>query len=59
VPLGATLAGLAAIPALAGDRMARLFFASGALPFAAALVLPWFLPESPRFLARLRIAGRS
>ena len=32
---------------------AALFFVGGALPFAAALVLPWLLPESPRFLARL------
>ena len=53
VPLGATLAGLAAIPALPAIGWRGLFFAGGALPFAAALVLPWLLPESPRFLARL------
>jgi len=53
VPLGATLAGLAAIPALPAIGWRGLFFAGGALPFAAALALPWLLPESPRFLARL------
>ncbi len=53
VPLGATLAGLAAIPALPAIGWRGLFFAGGALPFVAALVLPWLLPESPRFLARL------
>jgi AAHS family 4-hydroxybenzoate transporter-like MFS transporter len=53
VPLGATLAGLAAIPALPAVGWRGLFLAGGALPLVAALVLPWILPESPRFLARL------
>lgn len=52
VPLGATLAGLAAIPALPAIGWRGLFLAGGALPLVAALVLPWFMPESPRFLAR-------
>ena len=53
VPLGATLAGLAAIPALPAIGWRGLFFIGGALPFVAALTLPWILPESPRFLARV------
>ncbi len=52
VPLGATIAGLAAIPALPAIGWRALFLLGGALPLAAALVLPWLLPESPRFLAR-------
>ena len=52
VPLGATIAGLAAIPALPAIGWRALFLVGGALPLAAALVLPWLLPESPRFLAR-------
>jgi AAHS family 4-hydroxybenzoate transporter-like MFS transporter len=52
VPLGATLAGLAAIPALPAIGWRLLFLIGGALPFIAALVLPWLMPESPRFLAR-------
>jgi AAHS family 4-hydroxybenzoate transporter-like MFS transporter len=53
VPLGATLAGLAAIPALPAIGWRGLFLLGGALPFVAALILPFVLPESPRFLARL------
>jgi AAHS family 4-hydroxybenzoate transporter-like MFS transporter len=52
VPLGATLAGLAAIPALPAVGWRALFFVGGAMPFVAAIALPWLLPESPRFLAR-------
>jgi AAHS family 4-hydroxybenzoate transporter-like MFS transporter len=53
VPLGATIAGLAAIPALPAIGWRALFLLGGALPLVAAFVLPWLLPESPRFLARL------
>ena len=53
VPLGAMLAGLAAIPALPAIGWRGLFLIGGALPFVAALALPWILPESPRLLARL------
>ena len=52
LPLGATIAGLAAIPALPAIGWRAIFLVGGALPLAAALVLPWLLPESPRFLAR-------
>jgi AAHS family 4-hydroxybenzoate transporter-like MFS transporter len=52
VPLGATIAGLAAIPALPAIGWRGLFFLGGALPLVAALMLPRLLPESPRFLAR-------
>lgn len=52
VPLGAMLAGLAAIPALPVIGWRGLFIVGGALPLAGAVVLPWILPESPRFLAR-------
>jgi AAHS family 4-hydroxybenzoate transporter-like MFS transporter len=52
VPLGATLAGLAAIPALPSIGWRGLFVVGGALPIIAAIVLPWLLPESPRYLAR-------
>lgn len=52
VPLGATIAGLVAIPALPAVGWRALFLLGGALPLIAALVLPFVLPESPRFLAR-------
>lgn len=52
VPLGATIAGLVAIPALPAIGWRALFLVCGALPLLAALVLPRVLPESPRFLAR-------
>jgi len=52
VPLGATIAGLAAIPALPAIGWRGLFLLGGALPLAAAVALPWLMPESPRFLAR-------
>jgi len=52
VPLGATIAGLAAIPALPAIGWRGLFLLGGALPLAAAGALPWLMPESPRFLAR-------
>ena len=52
VPLGGTLAGLIAIPALPAFGWRALFFAGGLAPIAAAIALRWLLPESPRFLAR-------
>jgi AAHS family 4-hydroxybenzoate transporter-like MFS transporter len=52
VPLGATLAGLIAIPALPMFGWRALFFAGGVVPVAAAIALPWMMPESPRYLAR-------
>jgi AAHS family 4-hydroxybenzoate transporter-like MFS transporter len=52
VPLGATLAGLLAIPVLPAYGWRVLFLAGGIMPLAAAAVLALLLPESPRFLAR-------
>jgi AAHS family 4-hydroxybenzoate transporter-like MFS transporter len=52
VPLGAMLAGLIAERALPLVGWRGLFALGGAVPFAAAALLFWLLPESPRFLAR-------
>ena len=52
VPVGATLAGFAAIAALPTVGWRGLFMIGGATPIAAALVLAFLLPESPRFLLR-------
>jgi AAHS family 4-hydroxybenzoate transporter-like MFS transporter len=52
VPVGATLAGFAAIAALPTVGWRGLFVIGGATPIAAALVLAFLLPESPRFLLR-------
>jgi AAHS family 4-hydroxybenzoate transporter-like MFS transporter len=52
VPLGATLAGLIAIPVLPSFGWRVLFFAGGVVPLATAAVLARLLPESPRYLAR-------
>ena len=52
VPLGATLAGLAAIPALPAVGWRAMFLVGGVIPIVAAAVLRRVLPESPRFLAR-------
>jgi AAHS family 4-hydroxybenzoate transporter-like MFS transporter len=52
VPLGGTLAGLIAIPALSTVGWRALFFGGGLAPVAAAIAMRWLLPESPRFLAR-------
>jgi AAHS family 4-hydroxybenzoate transporter-like MFS transporter len=54
VPLGGTLAGLIAIPALPAFGWRGLFLAGGVVPLVAALVLWRLMPESPRFLARRR-----
>jgi AAHS family 4-hydroxybenzoate transporter-like MFS transporter len=52
VPLGATLAGLVAIPALPIFGWRALFFAGGVVPVVAAIALRWMLAESPRYLTR-------
>ena len=52
VPLGATLAGLVAIPALPAFGWRTLFLVGGLMPLSAAVALTWLLPESPRYLAR-------
>ena len=54
VPLGATLAGLIAIPALPAIGWRALFAIGGVMPLVAAVALIWLLPESPRYLARHR-----
>jgi AAHS family 4-hydroxybenzoate transporter-like MFS transporter len=54
VPLGATLAGLIAIPALPAIGWRALFVIGGVMPLVAAVALIWMLPESPRYLARHR-----
>jgi AAHS family 4-hydroxybenzoate transporter-like MFS transporter len=54
VPLGATLAGLIAIPALPAIGWRALFVIGGVMPLIAAVWLIWLLPESPRYLARHR-----
>ena len=52
VPLGGTLAGLFAIPALPALGWRTLFLIGGIVPVVAAVVLERLLPESPRYLAR-------
>ena len=52
VPLGATLAGFAAIVALPTVGWRGLFILGGATPIVAAAVLAFIMPESPRFLLR-------
>lgn len=52
VPLGGTLAGLIAIPALPALGWRALFAIGGVVPLVSALILGRLLPESPRFLAR-------
>jgi len=52
VPLGATLAGFAAIAALPNIGWRGLFLIGGATPIAGAIVLRWLMPESPRYLVR-------
>jgi AAHS family 4-hydroxybenzoate transporter-like MFS transporter len=51
VPLGGTLAGLIAIPALPAFGWRALFVMGGIVPIVAALALRRVLPESPRYLA--------
>jgi MFS transporter, AAHS family, 4-hydroxybenzoate transporter len=52
VPLGATLAGVAAIAALPNIGWRGLFLIGGATPIVGAIVLRWLMPESPRYLVR-------
>jgi MFS transporter, AAHS family, 4-hydroxybenzoate transporter len=52
VPVGATLAGLAAIAAVPAIGWRGIFVVGGILPIVAALILVKVLPESPRYLAR-------
>jgi AAHS family 4-hydroxybenzoate transporter-like MFS transporter len=51
VPLGATLAGLIAIPALPAFGWRALFVLGGVIPIVAAVFLFRLLPESPRYLS--------
>jgi AAHS family 4-hydroxybenzoate transporter-like MFS transporter len=53
VPLGGTVAGLLALQALPAIGWRSVFIVGGVVPIIAAIVLRWFLPESPHFLARL------
>ena len=52
VPLGAALAGVAAIAALPALGWRGVFVVGGIVPIVAAVALTKLLPESPRFLAR-------
>jgi AAHS family 4-hydroxybenzoate transporter-like MFS transporter len=52
VPLGGTLAGLLAIPALPAVGWRGLFVIGGVIPLVASVILWRLIPESPRFLAR-------
>jgi AAHS family 4-hydroxybenzoate transporter-like MFS transporter len=52
VPLGATLAGVAAIAALPNIGWRGLFLIGGATPIIGAIALRWLMPESPRYLVR-------
>src|SRR5262249_43534582 len=51
IPLGATFAGLVALPVLPVLGWRALFVIGGLLPLAVAALLARFLPESPRYLA--------
>ena len=52
MPLGGTIAGLIAIPALPALGWRALYIAGGLVPMAAAPALRTIMPESPRYLAR-------
>jgi AAHS family 4-hydroxybenzoate transporter-like MFS transporter len=52
MPIGATIAGLLGIRVLSTIGWRALFIVGGAVPIAAAVLLKWALPESPRYLAR-------
>jgi AAHS family 4-hydroxybenzoate transporter-like MFS transporter len=52
IPLGASLAGLIAIPLLPAVGWRWLFFLGGTLPILLSLGLIRLLPESPQYLAR-------
>jgi AAHS family 4-hydroxybenzoate transporter-like MFS transporter len=51
VPIGGTVAGLLAIPALPALGWRALFVIGGVVPMLTAIALLWLLPESPRYLA--------
>jgi MFS transporter, AAHS family, 4-hydroxybenzoate transporter len=51
VPIGGTLAGLLAIPALPALGWRALFIIGGVVAIVTAIALLWLLPESPRYLA--------
>jgi AAHS family 4-hydroxybenzoate transporter-like MFS transporter len=52
VPVGGTLAGLLAVPALPAVGWRGLFAIGGIVPLVAAVTFARLLPESPRYLAR-------
>ena len=52
VPVGAALAGFAAVSALPAVGWRGMFVIGGIVPIAGALILVRLLPESPRYLAR-------
>ena len=52
VPLGATLAGFAAIAALPTVGWRGLFVIGGVTPIVGAMLLTRLMPESPRYLVR-------
>ena len=52
VPLGGALAGSVAARVLPVGGWRELFFIGGGLPILLSLFMFWFMPESPRFLAR-------
>ena len=52
VPLGGTLAGLAAIPVLPALGWRGLFVLGGLMPMVLAICMARFLAESPRYLVR-------
>ena len=52
VPLGATLAGVAALAALPVVGWRGLFAIGGVTPIVGAVILIWVMPESPRYLVR-------
>ena len=54
IPVGGVLAGLAAGQIIPAYGWRVLFVAGGVVPFVLALLLFKLLPESPRFLARVR-----
>ena len=54
VPLGGTVAGLAAIPLLPAMGWRALFVIGGVVPLIAVVALRRLLAESPRYLARHR-----
>lgn len=52
VPVGATLAGFAALAALPSVGWRGLFVIGGVTPIVAAAILTQLMPESPRYLVR-------